>query len=120
VPDYKRQHYLPAAYLKYFSVDQTQCNRDALVWRFDGEGQRLVPVKSQCHDDYFYSKEKAEEIEQTFGILESEYCECVDKIRAGEQLSEKQCGRLMLFMIDLFLRNDIHETRPQDTAYPRL
>ncbi len=109
MPPYKKQHFLPAAYLKYFSDDQTICNRKSWVYRFDGDIERRVPVDSQCFEDYFYSKEKAAEIEQYFNHSETIYCDFVDKVRAGIEPSRKHFGDLFLFMVDLSLRNAIHK-----------
>lgn len=111
VPAYKRQHYLPAAYLKYFSIDQNAPTRDSLVWRFDGKSHHRVPVASQCSADYFYSKEKATETERMFQINEKAYCDCVDRIRIGKDLEGRNRGDLLLCMFDFHLRNAVHKNR---------
>ena len=107
--NYKKQHYLPSAYLKYFSTDQTTCNRDSQVWRFDGKDQRCVPVASQCVGDYMYSKTRAAETEQMFQISENAYCQCVDKIRKSQRPVGRHRGDLLLAMFDLYLRNAVHK-----------
>jgi hypothetical protein len=109
MPEYKRQHYLPTAYLKYFSVDQKKCNRDSHVWRFDGKIQRLVPIVSQCSGDYFYSKERPFQTEAMFQLGENAYCHCVDKIRSRGPLTGKIYGNLVLMMFDFHLRNAVHK-----------
>lgn len=111
MPAYKKQHYLPSAYLKYFSVDQENCNRKSSVWRFDGKVQRCVPVESQCFADYLYSKEKAAETENKFQNRENSYCQIVDKIRCVQQPTEINYGDLFLSMFDFHLRNAIHKNR---------
>jgi len=109
MPAYKRQHFLPAAYLKYFSLDQSNCSRDSWVWRLDKTGQRQVPVKSQCWNAYHYSKNDPAAAERGFHRFEKEYCGCVDKIRAGKDLKDSEYGSLLVNMFDFFIRNAIHK-----------
>jgi len=109
MPQYKRQHYLPSAYLKYFSVDQTNCTRESFIWRFDGQNQRLVPVVSQCSEDYLYSKGKAAQTEKMFQRGEDAYCQCVDKLKSGKPLTGKNYGDLIVMMFDFHLRNAAHK-----------
>jgi hypothetical protein len=109
MPAHKRQHYLPAAYLKYFSVDQARCNRDSRIYRFDGTNQHLVPVVSQCAEDYFYSQEKASETEAFFQRGENYYCQCIDKIRLGTPLTGQDGGNLLAMIFDFYLRNAVHK-----------
>jgi hypothetical protein len=111
MPAYKKQHYLPSAYLKYFSVDQQNCDRDSLVWRFDGKTLRCVPVVSQCSADYFYSKEKAAETEKMFQVNERAYCDCIDRIRIKKEPEGRNRGDLLLAMFDFHLRNAVHKNR---------
>ena len=94
MPAYKKQHYLPAAYLKYFSKDQALCNRNSWIWRYDGKVTRRVPVESQCFRDYFYSKENAAKWEHEFQRREESYCRFVDELRAGKEPSRIGHGDL--------------------------
>jgi hypothetical protein len=109
MPEYKRQHYLPAAYLKYFSVDQNCCTRDSKVWRFDGSQQRLTRVENECFENYGYSRQRPAEAESLFHASESGYCNFLDTIRSGQEPSGASRGDLLLFMFDLYLRNRVHE-----------
>ena len=109
MPAYKDQHWLPSAYLKYFSVDQQDCTRKSLTWRVDGKMERCVPVESQCSADYFYSKVKAAETEQMFQINENAYCDCVDRIRTKREFVDRNIGDLLLAMFDFHLRNAAHK-----------
>jgi hypothetical protein len=106
--EYKKQHYLPASYLKYFSEDQSNCCRDSLVWQFDGRHTRRVPVVSQGFKKYFYSKRKAVDTERMFSKRENIYCEFADKIRAGQESQIQNYGDLFLCMCDLHIRNAAH------------
>src|SRR5262245_28034290 len=101
MPPYKRQHYLPASYLKYFSADQTKCSRKSWIWRFDGHEQKLVPVESECFADYHYSRKNPAAAERGFHRFESCYCESIDSIRAGRELADVELGNLLVSMFDL-------------------
>src|SRR5690348_8794280 len=101
---YKDQHWLPTSYLKYFSVDQQKCDSKSFVRRFDGKALRYVPVRSQCSADYHYSKKEATEIEQIFQKREKLYCQIVDRIHVGQEISGGEMGDLFICMIDLYLR----------------
>jgi hypothetical protein len=109
MPAYKKQHFLPTSYLKYFSEDQKACNPQSFIWRCDGNEVRRVPVRSQCFGDYFYSKENPQEIEQIFNRREVIYCQFVEKIRAKQEPDRKSFGDLFLCMADISLRNGIHK-----------
>src|ERR1700692_3981915 len=111
---HKRQHFLPTAYLKYFSSDQNACARDSWIWRLDGEAQRHVPIISQCFEKYHYSKKDPVQTEKMFQEGEAAYCECLDLIRAGKTLSGTKCGTLLVLMFDLFIRNAIHKNRTEE------
>ena len=111
MPAYKDQHWLPSAYLKYFSVDQQDCTRKSFTWRLDGKTERCVPVESQCSANYFYSKETPAETEQMFQINENVYCDCIDKIRMKRELTGRNPGDLLLAMFDFHLRNAAHKNQ---------
>lgn len=106
---YRKQHYLPASYLRYFSEDQSHCCRDSFVWQFDGIQTRRVPVVSQGFRKDFYSKKSAAETERMFQKREDIYCRFVDRIRAGEEPDIQNFGDLFLCMCDLNLRNAAHK-----------
>jgi hypothetical protein len=68
-------------------------------------------VISQCFGDYFYSRENAAEVEANFQKSEMLYCSCVDKIKANKPLTPNEYGSLLIMMIDLHLRNAIHDNQ---------
>ena len=106
MPPYKKQHYLPAAYLKYFSADQNMISRKSWVWRHDVKSSVLVPIESQCAGDYFYTKEKAAESERHFGEFETIYCECVDRLKSEGKLDGSAGGKLLMLILHFHLRSD--------------
>lgn len=108
MPAYKRQHFLPAAYLKYFSVDQANCCRESRIWRCGAEGQQHVRVESQCRANYHYSKKDPSSAEKGFQKSEDLYCRCIDKIKQGQQLTDLEGGILLVNMFDFYIRNAVH------------
>jgi hypothetical protein len=106
---FKKQHFLPASYLRYFSEDQSNCRRNSHLWQFNGRQARRVPVESQCFKKYFYSKKRPAEAEKIFQKREEIYCRFVDKIRAGQELEMRDFGDLFLCMCDLHIRNAAHK-----------
>jgi len=106
---YKKQHYLPASYLRYFSEDQSKCRRDSFVWQFNGATARKVAVVSQCFKKYFYSKTDPASAERMFQQREEIYCRFVDIIRSGREPEVQNFGDLFLCMCDLNLRNATHK-----------
>ncbi|HWQ90047.1 MAG TPA: DUF4238 domain-containing protein [Clostridia bacterium] len=110
MPPYKRQHYLPAGYLKFFATDLDGCTRDAAqIWRCDGKEQRLVPVKTQCSKDYHYSKENPGGAEKEFHLSEDRYCKCVTAFKTGKEPDDdRETGAFLMSMFTLYLRNAVH------------
>jgi hypothetical protein len=84
------------------------CSRESQIYRYDGKNQHLVPITSQCAENYFYSREKAQETENFFQRGENLYCQCIDKIRSGTPLTLQNGGNLLLMMFDFYLRNAAH------------
>jgi hypothetical protein len=113
---YKKQHYLPAVYLKNFCHDRT-LGRRSLIWRYDGKKLLQVPVVSQCASDYFYSKQKPEEIEKQFAASENVYQQCVDLIRARKQPDPRLYFSLILLIFDLHVRSAAYDNRTGDEGY---
>ncbi len=114
MPAYKKQHYLPVSYLKYFSDDQSNRGRDSWFWRFDGTCSRRVPVASQCFGDYHYSKKHPAETEMMFQPREEKWCEIVDQFNNGVDPSRLDHGDLFLGMVDLCVRNAVHKNQTED------
>jgi len=109
MPPYKRQHYLPAGYLKFFAADPNRSSRSsAQVWRIDKNGQRLVPIQTQCAKDYHYSKNEAEAAEREFHVMEDRYCRCVEAFTMGHEPDDLDTGGLLMSMFTLYLRNAVH------------
>jgi hypothetical protein len=44
-----------------------------------------------------------------FKVVEDQYCQCVDKIKAGKPLTSLEGGNLLMAMFDFHLRNAVHK-----------
>jgi hypothetical protein len=121
VPAYKRQHYLPAVYLKEFSGDRKP-TRNSLIWRYDGSLSRQVPVESQCAEDYFYSKERPAEAEKVFHGMENLYPKFLARVKAKQNPTGYEYFGLILMMLDLHLRGAayLNETGGEGIAAYRM
>jgi hypothetical protein len=108
MPSYKRQHYLPAVYLKQFSPDGHRATRKSMVWRLDEQCHKQVPVKSQCAKDYFYSSCDAKTNEEMFQKMERVYDRIAQKIWNCEKPGEGDYFGLILMMVDIHCRNPFY------------
>jgi hypothetical protein len=115
MPAYKDQHFLPAAYLRHFSVDGERSTRRSDIWRTGMNGQDRGPVDSFCSGDYFYSKEDAESVEREFGKMEAFYGGLSGKFWRSENPSnERDYLGLAIMMFDLHLRSAAYARHPRD------
>jgi hypothetical protein len=104
--EFRRQHYLPAVYLKQFSIDGPTATRKSNIWRYDRKALNYVTVETQCREPYFYSKPRASEVEQMFGKVEGIYGNIAQKIwRCEQSKSLEDYFGLIIFMVDLHVRN---------------
>jgi hypothetical protein len=104
----RKQHWLPAAYLKFFSIAPTERQRQSLTYRLDQTTCRQVSVDSQCFGKYFYSKDKPNETEKSFQDMENDYPQIVEQLEKSKlSLSEhpKKYFGLIYIIIDFHLRN---------------
>ena len=106
MPSYKKQHYLPAAYLRNFSVDGPLSTRKSRIWRIDAKARRQVTVESQGFRPYHYSDQAPEQVEKEFKTGEDFYAECYPDFwkRNAPSTSRRSFG-LLVMMLDLHIRN---------------
>jgi hypothetical protein len=114
MPAYRRQHYLPAVYLKQFSADGPNATRTSSIWRLDQQRSVCVSVESQCAKDYFYSLCDPEGTEEMFRGMEAAYGRIAQKIWSGEDSTERDFFGLILMMFDLHCRNVCYANRTQE------
>lgn len=110
MPPFKRQHYLPALYLKNFSATP-DLGRKAFLWRFDGKSMKYVAVESQCGEDYFYSKKNPAAAEKRFWESEAAYDRCVRLIKERKPPKSWDYFSLILAIFDFHARNAIYENK---------
>jgi len=105
VQAYRRQHYLPAVYLKQFSADGPAATRNSMIWRLDEQRHMRVTVRSQCAENNFYSSSDAKATEEMFQKFEGIYGRIAQKIWAREEPAKRDYFGLILMMFDLHCRN---------------
>lgn len=114
----QRQHYLPAVYLKQFSIDGVSARRDSFIWRLDRSIHKEVPVETQCHERFFYSATEPVAAEVFFGESEELFGQIAQRVWQGlENRGFRDYFGLLIFMISLHLRNPAYRF---DLAMSRL
>lgn len=76
----KSHHYVPQFYLRQFSKN----GKDIIMFNLDRKLCKLVPIKGQCSERYFYSTEP--ELEDAFSKLESKVAAILRKIVKEQSL----------------------------------
>lgn len=103
---YKRQHYVPAVYLKNFSVDGKTADRKSNIYRLDATRSLCVPVESQCAEDYFYTSKTPKATEENFQEMEGRYGNILKKVWEWKSASgSAEYYSLILVMADFHIRN---------------
>jgi hypothetical protein len=106
MPLYKKQHYLPSAYLRNFSIDGPVSTRKSKIWRFDAKARRLVTVESEGFSSYYYSDQAPEKVEKEFEAGEDFYAECYsDFWKCDAPSTSRRAFGLLVMMLDLHIRN---------------
>jgi hypothetical protein len=100
MPEYKKQHYVPAKYLKDFSDD-------GYLWLYNGDQHKRIHYKSQNQEDYFYTKVEAEATEKIVGQGERNLFDRLENLDSVIK-SELESAMLLFSAIDLYLRNPKH------------
>jgi len=109
---FRNQHYLPAVYLKQFSVDGIKATRKSRIWRHDKERSVPVAVESQCAQEYFYSSRDPKGIEDMFRKQgENAYGQIAKKIWQREHSKNGDYFGLISLIFDLHCRNIAYENR---------
>jgi hypothetical protein len=97
---YKKQHYVPVAYLKNFRSNPSETNRKKQrIWRDDSHEVLEVKVEKQCCEDWAYRKpnERPEESEQGFKKFEDDWRECLVRARSGKPESALLTMQQLMF-----------------------
>jgi Protein of unknown function (DUF4238) len=112
MPKYFNQHWLPSAYLQFFSLDPEKIRRDSFVYRLGDNGNfSKVKVESQGFNKYHYSQSEAQTIEQLLQKREVRYPELIRKIVNQQPLTMNQKFNLSLIIISWHFRNAAYENK---------
>lgn len=110
-----KQHYLPAVYLKQFSVDGSDGRRRSKIWRLDRNICQLVTVEDQCRERFYNSEAEPAKAEKLFQNYENLYAQLACKIWAGEEAgSAHNYFGLIAFMLSLHFRNPSYKNLTKD------
>ena len=96
--EFKKQHFLTRKYLKEFSDEK------GMVFLFNGNIHKPVPYSSQCQEVFFYSKDKAMEVEGIFSKGEGLLISFIRSVETYLQ-SELKTAISLTHVIGLFLKS---------------
>lgn len=100
--DYKKQHYIPKAYLKKFA------NEKGEIVRIDKSFKRVVPYKTQNQKDNYYASVNREKFEDFLSSIESQFAKLRKEIDYGtnEESFKTSLQKLSLIfaMLHLYAR----------------
>lgn len=111
---YKKQHFLPVAYLGQFGRPPDRALRQRAIWRVSETHAGEVPVGSQCQEDYFYSKARARFCETYFGAIEGSYAGMMAKLGRRKPLTKDEMFRFFLCAVDFYARGAKFRARDAD------
>ena len=106
----KKQHWLPCAYLQFFSISGKRIGRKTRIYFTDGKISKEAPVKDLAVEKFTYSK-KDPLADFKFHDYEQEYPTLIEKIINGDIPDRKNSHKLMLIIWDLHLRNISYQNR---------
>ncbi|SRR5579862_163483 len=111
----KKQHYLPAVYLKQFSIEGSDATRKSKLYRLDRNFSGSVTVEDQCREDFYNSAASPVAAEALHQKYEDIYGKLATRIWAGENAgSEYNYFGLIITMLNLHFRNPAYENRTGD------
>lgn len=107
---YRRQHFLPCCYLKFFSIDGTWAKvRSTRVYFTDGAVSGCASVNDLGVESYTYSKQNPE-FDKQFNNMEKDYSDIVEMFLNGpEKMHKTHYFRFITMMIDFNLRSVAYE-----------
>ncbi|GJL80210.1 MAG: hypothetical protein NPINA01_31990 [Nitrospinaceae bacterium] len=108
----KRQHWLPCAYLQFFSIDGQPHGRETQIYFTDGRSSQITSVNNLAVAKYTYSRTNPE-CDSVFHNMEKNYPPIIKNILKGNQLTKKDKYGLIMMMFDLNLRNVVYENRTE-------
>lgn len=114
---YRKQHYLPAVYLKQFSFDGPKATRKSLIHRTTKDCISHVTVESQCVRNFTYSKSEPERVEKFFQDTENHYRRITKLVWAKQRPAELDYFALILVMFDFHIRNIAYENLTGEENY---
>ena len=111
---YKRQHFLPCCYLKFFSADGKWAEaRKTQIYFTDGAVSRCTQVTKLGVENYAYSKDNPE-FDKQFHKMEENYPPLIEKLLSGQtKFNKTEYFGLLMTMADFNLRSTAYENRTE-------
>lgn len=98
MPETRRQHFLPFAYLKYFRCNTDIATRDsATILRDDGDFVVEEKVANQCYATWCYRRTNTQESESAFGTFERDWDEVIQRARFGHHEHALLFSQMVLY-----------------------
>lgn len=101
----RKQHWLPASYLQFFTIDPNEQHREGYLYRISKEGCRRVEVETQGVSKFHYRRQNTHQSEGLFQVLESDYPGLIRKAVSKQPLSGNEQCKLLLSIVALSCRN---------------
>lgn len=109
MPDYRRQHYLPCAYLKNFSSDGIDATRFSKIWCWgERRDATAVAVDEECFGNYLFSKSDPAGAEAELKAVDDRFDLATRKIWDGGPPTVREYFSLIYAAFDFHARNIAH------------
>ena len=112
---YKKQHFIPCSYLKFFSATGSwDQGRKTPIFFTDGDRSLATTVDQVGAETYAYSK-KNPEFDKQFHRMEEHYPALMERILDGDRkFGASDYFGLLTIMVDFNLRNVAYENRSEE------
>lgn len=99
----KKPHYVPAAYLQFWSIDGKPSGRDSTIYVTDENGCNQRKCSKTAIEKWLYSKEAPNEAEEYFGELEGDWAKLISEFNEGTSPKAHLLASLLLLQSSYFL-----------------
>ena len=111
MPEYRKQHWLPASYLQFFDVSGTPRGRESELFVANATACHRRRVSNVAVQSYLYSRDDPESAERSFQAMEADYPRFLEHVLEDRDLSPADGRGLFHILLHLHLRNAAYENR---------
>ena len=115
--EYKKQHWLPIGYMKFFSITGNSEGRGSKIYYSNATESKIRKVEKLSFKNYHYSRIDPKGAEMSFHEMENDYPLIIEKILEGKDLKKKEYFGLILTMVDFHARNPSYENLTTEENY---